>query len=481
MNPNLTNPLRHPPSPTEETGLSTSGKMRTSPRVERIEGGPVEVKAGAVGYRWLVCVLLFSGLVILYIDRQILGLLKPMFDEQFGKMAPAFGIESLKWSNATFGLINSIFLLAYGFSMLGFGWLIDKYGTKIGYIVCVTAWSISAGGTALVGSIGGFFAARLAVGASEGGCFPSSIKSVALWFPKSERALATSLFNSGTNVGALVAPAIIPAMASRWGWQSCYIAAAGAGLLWILFWWRLYDTPEKIKSVSLAEMNHILSDRDDASAVQKMSWKGLLRYPQTWAFIAAKALTDPVWWFFLIWLPDYFKNSAFHLDIKNSWPHLMGIYAIVTVLSIGGGWITGHLTRIGWTVTRARKTGMFVFALLVMPIMLVKYATPWIAVLLIGLAGAAHQAWSANLFTTVSDMFPKRAIASVTGLGGLAGSIASAIFPFVTGMILDHFKAQNDIAAGYAILFGFCGSVYMVAFAINHWLAPKFTPIRLKD
>jgi ACS family hexuronate transporter-like MFS transporter len=441
---------------------------------------PAHGPAATSGYRWIICGLLFCALVILYIDRQILGLLKPMFDEQFGRMAPAFGIASLKWSNTTFGLINSVFLLAYGFSMLGFGWLIDKYGTKIGYTICVTAWSISAGCIALVSSIGGFFVARIAVGSSEGGCFPCSIKCVAHWFPKSERALATSIFNSGSNIGALVAPAVIPIMALHWGWQSCYVAAGIAGLLWVGIWSLLYNEPERIKAVSALEMAHILSDQDPAESVRKVPWRELVGYRQTWSFIVAKFLTDPVWWFFLIWLPDYFKNSAFHLDIKKSWPHLMTVYAIVSVLSIFGGWVTGYLTRHGWSVTRARKTGMFVFALLVLPIMAARYGTPWVAVVLIGLAGAAHQAWSANLYTTVSDMFPKPAIASVTGMGGLAGCIGSAIFPYITGAVLDHFKARNDISGGYALLFVFCGSAYLLAFAIHHLLAPRFEPILLK-
>jgi ACS family hexuronate transporter-like MFS transporter len=206
----------------------------------------------------------------------------------------------------------------------------------------------------------------------------------------------------------------------------------------------------------------------------------LLRYRQTWSFIVGKFLTDPVWWFFLIWLPDYFKNSAFHLDIKNSWPHLMTIYAIVTSLSIGGGWVTGWLTSRGWTVTRARKTGMFIFALLVMPVALARFGTPWVAVLLIGLAGAAHQAWSANLFTTVSDMFPQSMVASVTGMGGLAGSLSSAIFPWVTGLVLDYFKAQNDINRGYTLLFVFCGLAYIVAFILHHLLAPSLAQLPLR-
>ena len=437
--------------------------------------------APLTGYRWVVCALLFGALVILYVDRQILGLLKPMLDDQFETMPPAFGLTSLAWSNTTFGLINSAFLVAYGFGMVGFGWLIDRYGTKIGYALCVTAWSVSAGCTALVGSIGGFFVARVAVGASESGCFPCAVKSVALWFPKSERALATSLFNSGTNVGALVAPAVIPVAALHWGWQPCYVVAGLAGLVWVGAWWRLYNTPDKVGAVNPAEMAYILRDQDAASSARKLPWGELVRYRQAWSFIVAKLLTDPVWWFFLIWLPDYFKNSSFHLDLKKSWPHLMTIYLIVTVLSICGGWVTGYLTRRGWSVTRARRTGMLVFALLVMPIMAAKYGTPWVAVGLIGLAGAAHQAWSANLFTTVSDMFPKQAVASVTGMGGLAGSLSSAVFPYVTGAVLDHYKARNDVSGGYAILFVFCGFAYLVAFVVNSLLAPRLDPVPLRQ
>ena len=481
MKPDPTPRIQTPaqPAAATEVHLPPSGHSRAGPNEEEIAAAHIPAKTTNGGYRWTVCALLFGALMILYIDRQILGLLKPMLDDQFGKMPPAFGIPSLRWSNTTFGLINSAFLLAYGFSMLGFGWFIDRYGPKIGYALCVSAWSIAAGCTALVGSIGGFFAARVAVGASESGCFPASIKSIALWFPKSERALATSIFNSGSNVGALVAPAIIPVMALHWGWQSCYVAAGVAGLIWVGVWWRLFNPPDKTPGVSASEMAYILSDQDAAGTTRKLPWKELVRYRQAWSFVAAKFLTDPVWWFFLIWLPDYFKNSSFHLDIKKSWAHLMTIYLIVTVLSIGGGWITGHLTRLGWTVTRARKTGMFVFAILVLPVMAAKYCSPWVAVGLIGLAGAAHQAWSATLYTTVSDMFPKQAVASVTGMGGLAGSIGSAIFPYVTGAVLDHFAARGNTSGGYALLFMFCGGAYLVAFVINHLLAPTFAPVRV--
>ena len=419
-------------------------------------------------YRWVVCALLFFATTINYIDRQILSLLKPILDEQMG------------WTNEQFGLINSAFQGAYGFGLLVFGWFIDRYGTKIGYAVSIAAWSVAALGHALVGSVGGFMGARIALGLGEGGNFPSAIKAVALWFPKRERALATSIFNSGTNVGAIIAPAIVPWIAFTWGWQAAFIAAGIAGFLWLFFWIPFYDVPEKIARVSAGERALIKSDTDEVETHQKVRWLQLLRYRQTWSFIVAKFLTDPVWWFFLIWLPDYFKVTR-GLDIKQSWIHLVTIYVIVTVLSIIGGWVTGHLAKTGWTVTRARKTGMFIFALLVVPIYLATAVGDWTAVMLIGLAGAAHQAWSANLFTTVSDMFPKRAVASVIGIGGMAGALGGMLFPFLTGRLLDAFKASGDITGGYAILFAICAFMYLVTFAVHHLLAPRFELFSMQE
>lgn len=412
-------------------------------------------------YRWIVCALLFFATTINYIDRQILSLLKPILDEQ------------LQWTNEEFGIVNSAFQGAYGIGLLIFGWFIDKYGTKIGYAVSITAWSLAALGHTLVGSVAGFTGARIALGLGEGGNFPSAIKAVALWFPKKERAFATSIFNSGTNVGAIIAPAVVPWIAFTWGWQAAFAAAGIAGFLWLLLWFPFYNVPEKIRRVSAQELAHIRSDADQNESTVKIPWLSLLRYRQTWAFLVAKFLTDPIWWFFLIWLPDYFKQTR-GLDIRKSWVHLVTIYVIVTVLSIAGGWVAGYLAKRGWTVTRARKTSMFVFALCVIPIYFVTTVGDWTAVLLIGLAGAAHQAWSANLFTTVSDMFPKRAVASVTGIGGMAGATGGMLFPVMTGRLLDVFKASGDVTAGYAILFAFCAFAYLVTFAINHFLAPRF-------
>ena len=419
-------------------------------------------------YRWVVCALLLFATTINYIDRQILSLIKEILDEKIG------------WTNEQFGWVNSAFQFAYGIGLLGFGWFVDRFGTKIGYAVSIIAWSISAAAHALVGSFTGFITARAALGLGEAGNFPSAIKAVALWFPKRERAFATSIFNAGTNAGALIAPAIIPWMAFAWGWQSCFVVAGIAGLLWLFLWLPFYDVPEKSKHVDPTEMELIRSDREDEKPHEKVAWLSLLRYRQTWSFIIAKFLTDPVWWFFLIWLPDFFKKTR-HLDIKRSWVHIVTIYGIVTVLSIFGGWVTGYLTRRGWSVTRARKTGMFIFALCALPILWVTQVGDWTAVVLIGLAGAAHQAWSANLYTTVSDMFPKKAVASVIGIGGMAGSAGGILFPALTGMLLDHFQKQNRVTSGYAILFGICACMYVVAFICNHLCAPRYESFRMQE
>jgi ACS family hexuronate transporter-like MFS transporter len=412
-------------------------------------------------YRWVICALLFFATTINYVDRQILALLKPILDQQLG------------WTRTQFGAINSAFQAAYGLSLFLFGWFIDKFGTKIGYTLSIGLWSLAAISHALVNSVAGFFGARIALGLGEGGNFPAAIKATAQWFPKKERALATSIFNSGANVGAMLAPAVVPAIALHWGWHYTFLFAGIAGLSWIAVWWPLFDYPEKSRRVSAGELAYIESDaRDPSEGGPRIGWKELLRHRQAWSFVAAKFLTDPVWWFFLIWLPDFFKKTR-HLDIKSSWVLLVSIYGIITVLSIAGGWVTGWLTGRGWSVTRARKSGMLLFALCVVPIAAATHVSDWGAVMLIGLAGAAHQAWSANLYTTVSDMFPKRAVATLTGVGSTAGSLGGMGFPLLTGVLLDHF------ANGYAIIFGICSMAYLLAFAINSLLAPNFEPVDL--
>ncbi len=412
-------------------------------------------------YRWVVCSLLFLATTVNYVDRQILALVKEFLDRELG------------WTNEQFGMVNSAFQGAYAVGLLAFGWFVDRYGTKIGYAVSIVLWSLAAVAHAAVGSVRGFFVARMGLGLSEGGNFPSAIKAVALWFPKRERAFATALFNSGTNVGAIIAPALIPPIALTLGWRWAFIFAGAAGFLWLLLWLPFYDEPDRRKGLSAAELAHIRSDADEAPAGgAPLGWLGALRHRSTWAFVVAKFMTDPVWWFFLIWLPDFFKKTR-GLNIKQSWVHLVTIYAIVTVLSIAGGWLTGYLNQRGWSVTRARKTGMFLYALCVLPILLVTSVGDVPAVLLIGLAGSAHQAWSANLFTTVSDIFAKKDVATVVGLGGMAGSVGGILFPWFSGWLLDRFAASQ----GYAILFAICASAYLVAFAVHHALAPRFEPL----
>lgn len=416
--------------------------------------------------RWGVCALLFFATAINYIDRQILSLLKETLDKEIG------------WSNEAFGKVNGSFQFAYGISFLFFGWFIDKYGTKIGYALSIAMWSVAAAGHSLVGGVNGFIVARVCLGMGEAGNFPAAIKTTALWFPKRERAFATSIFNAGATFGPIVAPMTIPFIAAAVGWRGTFILAGVLGFIWLFFWLLLYRPPEKQPKVNEAELAHIRSDPDEVAQERTMPWAAIIRYPQAWSFIVAKFLTDPVWWFFLIWLPDYFKKTR-GLAVTKSWPHLVTIYVIVTVLSICGGYLPSFLIRRGWSVTAARKVSMLLFAFCVMPIMAATSVATWPAVLLIGVAGAAHQAWSANLFTTVSDMFPKRAVASVVGLGGIAGSAGGFMFPIFTGALLDRFV--NKPTAGYAILFTCCGFAYLVAFVIHHILAPKFTQIPAID
>jgi len=430
-----------------------------------IQEETIATKTG--NYRWTICTLLFLATTINYVDRQILSLVKPILDVELG------------WSNEEFGIVNAVFQGAYGFGLLFFGWFVDRYGSKVGYAVSIIAWSLAAMGHSVVSTVTGFMVARASLGVSEGGNFPSAIKATAQWFPKRERAYATSIFNAGTNVGAIVAPALVPWIAFTWGWQMAFVAAGIAGLLWLLLWIPFYNTPEKSKYVGSAERELIASDREEVNETQKVSWLRLLRYRQTWSFIVAKFMTDPVWWFFLIWLPDYFKKTR-GLDIKESWIHLVTIYVIVTILSIFGGWVIGYLNKQGWTITKARKTGMFVFALCVVPIFLVAQLGEWGAVALIGLAGSAHQAWSANLYTTVSDMFPKKAVASVIGIGGMAGATGGMLFPIFSGRLLDNFTAAGNVTAGYTVLFTICAFAYVITFALHHLLAPKFETFQLK-
>jgi ACS family hexuronate transporter-like MFS transporter len=414
--------------------------------------------------RWTVVALLFFATTINYIDRQILSLIKPILDDELG------------WTNTEFGLVNSAFQGAYGLSLLFFGWFVDRFGAKIGYAVSITFWSLAAMLHAAAGTLSGFAAARTALGLGEGGNFPAAIKSVTQWFPKSERAFATSIFNAGTNAGAIIAPAIVPVIALTWGWQWAFIGAGLLGLIWLFFWLPWFESPEK-KRLSSQELNHIKSGQEEDELTKvTLPWTGLLKYRQTWAFIVPKFLTDPVWWFFLIWLPDFFNKRG--LEIKSSWVHLVSIYTIVTILSIAGGWLTGYLMKKGWSVNKARKTGMLIFATCAVPILFVTSLSNWEVVILIGLAGAAHQAWSANLYTTVSDMFPATAVASVIGIGGMAGAIGGMLFPPFVGYIIDQNTTAGNADPAYSIIFTICAFAYLLSWGIMYVLTPDMRKVR---
>lgn len=418
-------------------------------------------------FRWTVVALLFFATTVNYLDRQVIGLLKPTLEGNFG------------WSERDYGNIVMAFQAAYAAGLLFFGRVIDRIGTKTGYAVSIIAWSIAAIGHALVKSTAGFMAARAALGLGESGNFPAAIKTVAEWFPKKERALATGIFNSGTNIGAVVAPVVVPWILGIWGWQEAFIFTGITGFVWLFFWWRYYEIPTRQKRLSAAEFQYIQSDEPDSESGQEVSWVRLFGFRQTWALVFGKMLTDPIWWFFLFWLPSYF-SSTFQLDLKKPSLELVAVYTATTIGSIGGGYLSGYFIRLGWPVFRARKTALLLFAILVTPVVLAQYCTNiWQSVALISLAAASHQAWSANMYTIASDMFPRRAVGSVTGIGGMAGAVGGIVFPWFVGGILDSYKQAGNIGAGYNLIFWICGSAYLVAWVVVHVLAPKMRKVEM--
>ena len=408
-------------------------------------------------YRWVVCALLFFATTINYIDRQVIGILAKDLQQIIG------------WSELDYGNIVASFNASYAIGLLLAGRLIDRIGTKAGYAIALTVWSIAGMAAAGARSALQFGIARAALGLGEAGNFPAAIKTVAEWFPKKERALATGIFNAGTNVGAIVAPLTVPWIALHLGWQWAFILTGAVGLLWLLFWLPLYRKPEDHPRLSQAERAYIQSDPADSAA--PTPWLRLIPHRQTCAFAFAKYMTDPIWWFYLFWIPNFLRDQH-GLQLSTIGPPLIAIYLIADVGSVGGGWISSSLIKRGWTVSRARKTAMLICALAVTPIVFVsKVSNLWVAVGLIGLAAAAHQGWSANLFTTVSDMFPRRAVGSVVGIGGMAGAMGGVTFAVTTGFILD--RTHNN----YLIMFAISGSIYLIALAIVHLLVPRLEPI----
>ena len=426
-------------------------------------------------YRWTICSLVFFATTINYLDRQVISLLKPILEKEFN------------WTESDYSNIVIAFTLAYALGMLGVGRIIDKIGTKLGYAFSLILWSIAAILHAFATSTFGFAAYRALLGVAESGNFPAAIKTVAEWFPKKERALATGIFNSGTNVGAIIAPIVVPWIAINYSWQMAFIATGAVGFIWLIFWFIMYEIPAKHKKLSQAEYNYIHSDNEEQKVIggkeeePKISWSKLLTYKQTWAFIMGKFLTDGIWWFFLFWLPAFLIAEYGLVGMQVSFP-IVVVYTMTTFGSVLGGWLPMWFMKSkGWTIVRARKTSMFIYALFPLLVIFSQQAgsyNMWYAVIIIGIAASAHQAWSANIFTTVSDMFPKSSIGSVIGMGGMAGGFGGMAIAKVAGLLFDHYKALGHIQTGYYIMFFVCGVAYLVAwFVMFRLLVPKMTPI----
>jgi ACS family hexuronate transporter-like MFS transporter len=430
-----------------------------------LTGAAVAASEGIIGrvgsYRWVICALLFFATTINYIDRQVLGILAT--DENFKR--------TIGWNEAEYGYVTTAFQAAYAIGLLLVGYLMDRFGTRKGFSFAIVFWSIAAMAHALARSALGFGVVRFALGLGEAGNFPASIKTVAEWFPKKERALATGIFNSGSNVGAIMAPLAVPFIAVTYGWQWAFIITGLLGFIWLLFWLMVYRRPEEHPKLSPAELAYIQSD--PAEPVTKIPWARLLPHRQTWAFAIGKFLTDPIWWVYLFWLPK-FLNTNYGLNITQIGLPLVVIYIAADVGSIGGGWLSGSFIRRGWSVNRARKTAMLICALAVVPIIFAARASNlWVAVGLVSLAAAAHQGWSANLFTMTSDMFPRRAVGSVVGIGGMAGSIGGMLIATTVGLILQY-------TGSYVPIFIIAGSAYLVAITVIHLLAPRLEPANVE-
>jgi ACS family hexuronate transporter-like MFS transporter len=455
-------------------------------------------------HRWTICALIFAATTINYLDRNVLGLLKPVLSAA-GVFGDDKAIQELNYSTVVI-----CFQIAYAVGMLFAGKFIDKVGTKSGYAWSLVGWSIAAIGHAFGHHTWSFGFWRAALGVTEAGNFPAANKCVAEWFPKKERAFATGLYNSGANIGSIVAPLTVPYIAKAWGWEWAFVLVGAVGLTWLVFWYFLYAPPAaKLQSGKLAqaEYDYIHSDVDEQDAEKadvakaKVSWFKLLTFRQTWAFFVGKFMTDPIWWFFLFWLPSFLAgenarkmeafmaaNPGYTGDPSSipgviSWPFAVAIiYTVSTFGSIFGGWLPKKFINGGMDANKARKLAMFIFALFPLTVLLASRLgtiNTWLAVATIAIACAAHQAWSANIFTTVSDMFPKKAVASVTGIGGMAGAVGGILIARAAGVLLKHFTELGKVQVGYGIMFVICGLAYVTAWMIMHLLVPKFKKIVL--
>jgi MFS transporter, ACS family, aldohexuronate transporter len=455
--------------------------MQDAQTLQEARGGAAAVVVDAsarVGrYRWVVCALLFFAATINYIDRQVIGILKPTLQQQFG------------WSEIDYADIVFSFQFAYAIGLMLAGRMIDRLGTRLGFAVAVLVWSVAAMahaeamvfgpavaallgmfGLAYAPSVAGFIGARFALGLGEAGNFPAAIRAVAEWFPIKERAFATGIFNSGTNIGAVITPIIVPWVTITYGWYWAFILTGALGFLWLFVWLPLFGAPDTHPRVNAAELAHIHSEPSPPPTYLPL--RAILPHRQTWAFAIGKFLTDPIWWLYLFWVPD-FLNRNYGLNLLSAGPPLVAIYLIADVGSIGGGWLSSALLKRGWSVNAARKTAMLVAALAVVPIVFASVAANlWVAVLLVGIAAAAHQAWSANLFTLSSDMFPRHAVGTVVGFGGMAGAVGGMLIAKLTGYILEA-------TGSYVPVFIIAGVAYLTALAIVHLLAPTLEKAKI--
>ncbi len=431
-----------------------------------------EVSEKIGGYRWTICGLLFFATTINYLDRAVIGLLKETLTGE------------LNWTESDYGNIVICFQAAYAISLLFAGRVIDRLGTKLGYMLSLIVWSAAAVLHGLVRGTGGFALARTLLGIGESGNFPAANKTVAEWFPQKERALATGLYNSGATIGAIVAPLLVPWIAIHWGWRWAFILTGAVGFIWIIFWQIFYNDPRKENRLKAAERAYINSDEPLEAAVapekeERVSWGRLLGLKQTWVFFIAKFMSDPIWWFYLFWLPAFLEVQYGLSGMQVSVP-LIVVYLLSSFGSIFGGWVPKYFIDKGWMAGRARKVAMLIYALIPLLVLFAQWAggiNMWYAIVIIGLACAAHCAWAANAFATVSDMFPKRAVASVTGIGGMAGAVGGVLIAKLAGLLFDHYKALGDITQGYGIMFVICAVSYVLAWVLMQVLAPNFKKV----
>src|ERR1700733_712154 len=435
--------------PAAKSGVETS--------VPQVSSNLVHGISARVGhFRWVICALLLFGVTKNYMDRQVLGVLKTTLQHDLG------------WNEIDYSNLVFAFQAAYALGMVVVGQLVDRLGTRLGYALLMIFWSLASIAHAAAGSFFGFVVARSALGLGESGVFPASIKTVAEWFPQKERALATGIFNAGSNVGAILTPLMVPWITIHYGWRTAFVATGSLGFIWLVFWLMLYRKPEEHPRLSKAELEYIVSDRPKSSP--RIKWANLVSYRQTWAFVIGKFTTDPIWWFLLFWIPDFLQRNH-GLKLMQLGLPIMVIYVLADIGSVAGGWLSSSMIHHGKSVNASRKIAMLVCALSVVPIVFAyRMQSLWGAVLLIGLAAAAHQGFSANLFSLTSDIFPAQAVGSVVGIGGMAGAIGGMLMAKIVGYVLQW-------TGSYMIPFVIAGSAYLVALGLVQALSPRLEPV----